>query len=176
MKCQRCGKPAKTQMAHLGALCAGCFCTAIEKRIRKYVRINKVFSKGDRIIAVGELNQYLIPRIIKGLPAKIIFRKSGPKNTKSKEKVVVNWTIDDDATDFLEHVLTKKRRQRPVLSILRWTTDAELSLFAEFKKLEFKPNKKNPDIAKMIDTLELKHPETKFSIAKSIAQLDNLRK
>jgi hypothetical protein len=175
-KCQRCAKPAKTNFKHLGELCCGCYCKAIEKRIRKYVRINKIFRKGDSIMAVGELNHHLITRIIEGLPARVIYRKTAPKNAKQGQKVVQNWTLDDEACDFLKSLLNKKQmKKRRIISILRCATDSELEAFSRFRKLNFTPNKKDMEIMKGLNMLEGKHAETKFSLAKSIEQISKIR-
>ncbi|MFH0977935.1 MAG: hypothetical protein V1837_01400 [Candidatus Woesearchaeota archaeon] len=161
-QCLKCHRKAEALL-----LCRACFGTTIEKRIRKYVRINKIFSRGDRIAAIGEINQYLIPRIIPGLPVRIF------KKEQKGTKVIRNWTADDEACAFLEQVFTGKKSKRP-LSIVNWTTDKELESFAKFKGLKFKPNKKNQDILKMLNTLEEKHPETKFSLIKSSQELERI--
>jgi hypothetical protein len=171
-QCIHCSKKADTHLPYLHPLCRQCFCNVIEKRIRRYTRLNKVFSKGDRIIAVGELNQYLIPHIIKGLPVEIESRKTAPVKD-SNAKVVVNWTLDDETCAFLEQLLTGKKREMRHQSILKTVTDKELLLFAGFNKLRFKPNRKNSEVQRILDTLEAKHPETKFSLMKSMEHLRN---
>jgi hypothetical protein len=168
-ECIHCPKSAETDLPHLHPLCAKCFCVVIEKRIRKYARLNKVFSRGDRIIAVGELNSYLIPRIIKSLPAVIVHRKTVPKKT-SRAKIFVNWTLDDETSSFMENILTGKTKKSPYHSILKTVSDQELTLFAKYKKIQFRPNQKNPEVQKFLDTLESRHPETMFSLMKSIAR------
>jgi hypothetical protein len=176
LKCAGCGKRAETNLAHLGAFCSRCFCTTIEKRIRKYVRVNRIFSKHDRIVAVGELNHYLVPRIIQGLPVELKLAKRTPKNGRGK--IVVVRSADDLACAFVGQVLSnsvKRDGHETDISIVRVATDRELQLFAKFRKIRFEPNPKNAEIRGMLDTLEAKHPETKFSILKSMEQLEHLR-
>jgi hypothetical protein len=166
MKCERCKREATVRLAHLGALCDQCFCAIIEKRIRKHTRVNKIFSKGDRIIAVGSINHHLIPHILEGLPVTIVNKKTAPARQSATQKIITVWTADDEACDFLSHVLAGTRRKQ-TLSILKATTDEELMHFSICKKIAFAPNKKDPQIATILKTLERKHPETTFSLVKS---------
>ncbi|MFH1510635.1 MAG: hypothetical protein ABIF10_03005 [Candidatus Woesearchaeota archaeon] len=169
MRCLKCNKQAQTGLRHLGRLCKICFCQTIEKRIRKYVRINKVFSKNDRIIAVGPLNQYLIQRIIEGLPAKIISAKR-----PGKGKNIILKTADDIACELLQGMLQNRKTKNQHTSIVRVCTDEELMLFCKYRKISFKPNNKDPDVMKILNTLQKKHPETKFSVAKSEEKMQRL--
>jgi hypothetical protein len=174
MKCSKCDRKAETNLRHLGALCMACFCATVEKRIRRYVRINKVFSKNDRIVAVGELNHYLIPKIIEGLPVTI--RKVSRIPGQPKGKIIVIRSADDVACEFAEKVFAKTANPKKNISIVSTATDEELSLFCRFRRIPFRPNIKNKDIQKIIDALEDKHPETKFSIVKSAAKLQQIQR
>ena len=73
--CFMCGKKPETDLKHLRPLCKLCFCRTIEKRIRKYARINKIFKKNDRILVTDNLDHYLVKSMIKDLPVKIFLKK-----------------------------------------------------------------------------------------------------
>jgi hypothetical protein len=150
------------------------FCERIEKRIRKYVRINKIFSKGDKLIVVGDVCRYLVGSIIKGLPVTIVYRRRVGEVPKGY-RVVMPWTMDDEIVDFLESVfLNKKRKKHGFIKLLVVATDKEIKQFARFKKLEFKENSKNKDIKEFLDKLEEEHPETKHSLLKSVEQIEKI--
>ena len=176
MRCIRCGKnKPPVNLPHLKSVCWDCFCYIIEKRARKTARINRFFRKGDRILVEDGLSLWLLKRIIKELPVKIIFRKinAGKKrqdfikrNKISKE--VAKFTLDDIVTGFLErNLLNKKQKRQNRLSILSMT-DKEAETFAKIRGISFKPNKKNKKIKAFLDNLELKYPEIRFSLAKSV--------
>ena len=168
MKCYLCSKKAKIQQQKGRAVCDECFCRLIEKRIRKYTRLNKIFRPKDKILVKGRLSRYFIESITKNLPIKIVNKKSN--------KVVVDWTADDEANLFLEELfLGKKNKQdKKQVKLLKVITDKEAKLFAKIKKLKFKENKKNKDIQKFIDELEKKDLGAKYRLLKNFDMLNRL--
>ena len=50
------------------------------------------------------------------------------------------------------------------------TDDKELEAFAKAKDLSFTPKEKG-NIAELLDKLEAKHPETRFSLGKSVEEI-----
>ncbi len=171
MKCYLCSKTAKIQQQKGRAVCDECFCRLIEKRIRKYTRLNKIFRPKDRILVIGDLNKYFAKSITKNLPIKIFYKKNQKIN-----KTVIIWTADDEANLFLEELfLGKKIKQdKKQIKLLRVITDKEAKLFAKIKKLKFKENKKNKDIQRFIDELEKKDPGTKHRLLKNFDMLNRL--
>lgn len=169
-KCVKCKKNKK--LVHLPSLepvCSGCFCAIIEKRIRKRIRLNKLFKKGDRILVKDELSFFLVKRIIKDLPVKL-FRKSN-KNGKMS-KIVTKRTIDDKLSDYLENIFFgRKMGKNRRTSILDVITDNEALMFSKINKIKFKPNKKDLVLVNMLDRLEKKYPEIRFSLSKSVSEL-----
>lgn len=188
--CIKCKKSkALVNLPHIKNLCNNCFTKIIEKRIRKYVRINKIFRKNDKILVIDDLSFFLVKSIIKDLPAKIFLKnmgiddlsKSTVKNKIKKEKInkiIIPWTIEDEANLFLNNLFSKKNKKinKKFIKLLMTITDKEAGLFAKINKLNFKENKKNKDIKNMLDSIEEKYPETKFSLLKSIKQMKEITK
>lgn len=168
MRCIICGKISKE------GLCNKCFARTIEKRIRKYIRLNSPFRKNDRILVKGSLNKYLIPRIIKHLPCRICCQKAKGRINK----IVVQWTLDDETNLFLKHLFTgKKAKQNPRhIKPLKVITDREAERFAGIKKLKFKPNRKDKEVQHFINEMEKSYPDTKYKIFKSIGILKCIKK
>ena len=142
------------------------FCSMIEKRVRRYLRINRLFEKDDRIYVKDELSKFFIDKIIGTLP------KTFTKYPKKANKVVIKYTLDDECNDFLEKMLYNKHK-KPVkgIKLLRAITDKEASLFAKYNNIKFEPNKKDKKIKEILDKLENLYPQTRFSLAKSIEAL-----
>ena len=142
------------------------FCKNIEKRVRKDIRINKLFKKNDRIYVKDKLSRLLIDRIIGTLP------KTFTKDIKKANKKVVKYTLDDECNNFLEKLFynTKSKKVKEI-KLLRVVTDKEALLFAKYNNIEFKPNKKNKKIKEFLDSLEKSYPQTRFSLSKSIESL-----
>ncbi len=164
MKCSKCSKKALADLKHQGPLCKECFSRAVERRIRKYVRLNKLFSKGDNIVVKGGLSRFLIEKIIKDLPVSI--KRSG------KGKVVEDRTMDDEIYSFFGAVFAGRKVEWPKnISFLRVVTDEEAELFAKFNNVEFKPKRKLRKVKDFIEPISEKHIETKFAVLKSVDQL-----
>jgi len=151
------------------------FIRIIEKRIRKHARLNKLFKKHDRILVKGSINKYLVPRIIKGLPCRIYYKK--PKKDRIN-KIVITWTLDDEINQFLQYVFTGKKAKENKLyvKILKPITDREAARFAKIKGLGFKPNKKNKAIQEFIGKMTEHYPDTKYKLFKSRELFECIKK
>jgi len=139
------------------------FCRIIEKRVRKDIRINKLFKKNDKIYVKDKLSKFLIDKIIGTLPKKFV------NDPKKANKIVVKYTLEDRCNDFLEKFMFNKK-VKPVkgIKLLRTITDKEAILFAKHHNIKFTPNKKNKKIKEILDKLERLYPQTRFSLFKSI--------
>ena len=179
MGCYLCGGKGVIRQQKGRDICSKCFCRLIEKRIRKYSRVNKCFNTKDRILVIGDLAGYFVGNIVGKRPVKLFFRAKEDKGFVKKNKIskiVPNWTLDDEATDFLEEVFDKKKRktEKKHVNLLANITDVEAKLFAKLKKIKFKPNKKNKDVIKLIEELTKKHTHARFSLMKNIRALEKL--
>jgi|TARA_B100002003_G_C14142063_1_gene549100 hypothetical protein len=142
------------------------FCSRIEKRIRKNIRINKIFSKGDKIYVKDKLSKYFIDKIIGTMP------KTFVTNPKKATKVIIKYTLDDECNDFLEHFMFgQKRKSVKGIKLLKSITDKEALLFAKYNNIKFTTNKKDKKVTDILDELERSYPQTRFSLLKSIESL-----
>jgi hypothetical protein len=142
------------------------FCKRIEKRVRKEIRLNKLFNKDDKIYVKDKLSRFLIDKIIGTLPKKFV------SSAKKANKVVIKHTLDDECNAFLEGLFyNKKSKKIKDIKLLRSVTDKEAILFAKYNGIKFVPNKKNKKIKEILDELERSYPQTRFSLSKSISDL-----
>ena len=180
MGCYICKRKAAYSQQKGREICNECFCKLIEKRVRKYARINKLFRKEDRILVIGDVNKYLVESIVKDLPVKLFFRAKEDKNFAKKNKInkiFIEYTLDDEVNDFLNSVFKGKKEKKldkKHIRLLRVATDEEVELFAKIKKLRFKPNKKDPFVKMLIDKLHKEHPSAKYTLLKNIRELKGL--
>ncbi|MBW2996390.1 hypothetical protein KY332_03760 [Candidatus Woesearchaeota archaeon] len=166
MKCYLCGGRASFKQQKGRAICNRCFCKLIEKRVRKYARVNKLFKKNDRLIVKGAVNRYFVKSMLKGLPVKFV---------RDRGKKVVEWTMDDEVNEFVKALfLNKKVKKSKDIRLLKVVTDKEIERFARIKKLKFKPNPKDKDVQKFLDNVEKKHPNIKYNLLKNIDMLNRL--
>ena len=121
--------------------------------------------------------------------------KLGSLNKKTKEiikknkikQVIIPWNLDDEIIYFTENLFNKgnfkflgnfKQNKIFHIKLLRNVLESECLLFAKCRKFKFKEkpkkDKQRKDIKKMLDKIDKKHAETKFSLLKNIGQLESL--
>src|SRR3990167_7457924 len=121
MKCDFCknGCEIEDENRHY---CSSCYCRFIEKKVRRFGREGKLFRKGDRIAVVGELCRYFVKSMTSGLPAKIFYINKFNKEFAKKNKVnkiVIPWTMDDEAVNFIDSFMSNKKVEKEDLKIVR---------------------------------------------------------
>ena len=169
MKCYLCSKKGARKEQKGRAICDKCFCKLLEKRIRKYARINKFFKKNDKLLVKGDMNKYLIKSM--NLPVK--FAK------KNYNKIVMEWSLDDSINEFMGSLFNDKKIgkvSKKEIRLLECATDQEIILFAKIKKLKFKANKKNKDVQKFLEEVNERHTGAKFGLLRNIKELNKLVK
>jgi hypothetical protein len=144
------------------------FCRTIEKRIRKYTRINKLFKKGDRILVKDDVSEHFVRKIINELPVKIV--KKG-----KADKIAESWTADDEINDFFMGVLGEgRKRDKRLVKMLLWVTDDELEKYCRINAIKFKRKEKDKAIQGLVDDITAKHPDPKHKIVKMIERMHDL--
>ena len=185
MECIKCRKKAGISLRHIGSVCKSCFLKIVEKRVRKELRTKKLIRKNDRILVVDNgskefaVGHYLLKNIIKNLPVKIAKIKTNkailPKTTKKYDKVIIPWSLDDEAEDFLNALFNSKKQtksSKKAIKLLMNISDEEIGLFAKIKKFKYRKRKKSK-IKQMLDMLEKRYPGYKFSLLNSIKALSD---
>jgi hypothetical protein len=184
MQCSLCPKKATSHFRHLRPLCDNCFAHTLEKRLRKYIRINKWITKGDRLVVIDRVSEYFLKRIIKDLPVKIIKKDMDPnkliqKRAKAgKSKILLPWTLDNEGTAFLEtYFKNKKRKKLPknCIRFLKVLSEEEIDFLAKAKKLKVKKIIIDKDIHAFINKVEAINPAAKFGLAKSAEKFEELK-
>jgi hypothetical protein len=181
MECYLCKGKGVVKQQKGRAICERCFCRIIEKRIRKYVRVNECFSNNDKVLVVGDLAKFFVESIVGERPLKLYFSNKEDKELIKKNninKIAKTWTMDDEDNKFLESVFSDKSRKidNKYVKMLTSITDEEASIFAKFKGIKFKPNKKNKDVMELMEELSKKHVHAKYSLIKNIRELDMLNR
>ena len=173
--CIKCSNKAVVSLKHMGSFCSHCFLSTIEKRIRKDLNINKVFTPHESVLVINDsslkakLTVYFLNSISKSIPLKIDIKNAKPK--KRYDKIVTPNNLDDDIAVFLESLF---RTSKPVaktheIHLLRTVSDEELLLTARLLKIKG-PLKKSK-LSSVLDALESRYPGSKFGLFNSIAEL-----
>jgi DNA-directed RNA polymerase subunit RPC12/RpoP len=175
MKCLHCNNEANIVQADKTYLCDRCFAKMIEKRVRKDIRINKLFRKNDRVLVVGDIAFYFVNKI-NYMPIKIFKRNEIDNNFVKKNKInkiVVQDSLDDVINIGLKSVFgNRKIKKSKDIIVFRTVTDKELSMFAKIIGMKFKENKKDKKIQDFINKVEDVYSDTKYKILRSIISLE----
>lgn len=140
----------------------------IEKRIRKYARLNKIFKKNDVILVKDDVSLHFIKRIIKNLPVKIV--RKGKCN-----KIACMWTADDEINDFFTRMISKKyKSDKKNVKMFLLVTDDELEKYCRINGIQLARNKKDKAVMDLVDKISLKHPDSKHKLIKSFGRLQGL--
>jgi sulfur transfer complex TusBCD TusB component (DsrH family) len=173
MKCINCSKKTSVSLKHLGSFCSGCFTRIIEKRIRKDLSINKVFSPNDKVLLINDgslkamVSEYILKSISKDIPLRIDIKRE--KTAKKYDKIVTSDSLDNDIEEFLVSIFKKNPfKKSKEVHLLRTISDKELLVFA--KILKIKGTIKKTKLGKILDQLENKYPGSKFGLFRSIKE------
>lgn len=176
MKCQICSKDS-TVLTKAYNYCNGCFLKALQKRVRKHVRVNKLFGAHDEIYVSDLVSKELVEGIMKGIPCKV--NLVAAKDLPDTMEVVSlhKWTMDDENNRFLKALFYGEDilKLKSIVSVISVLTDEEVLKFAELKDLEFEPAVKDEDISDVIAKMQKRYGETKYSLAKSISAFESLK-
>ena len=135
MECYKCNKSAVIDLKYLQPLCNKCFCEVIERRIRKYTRINQAFKRGDRLLIIDELCYNLVKKIIDKLPVIIspnkVRRYRRPQNPEKVLWLTIymkNFTIQEvfKSSEKLKRYVKKNNINKIVIP---WTIDDSSAYF-----------------------------------------------
>jgi len=173
-KCRLCG--VTKNFEHLGRdICEKCFVRLIEKRVKK--SLGRIFSKGNKVLVVGDLAEYFLRKSVKNLPLKIVKRKEIPSDVSNFDKIVVEETIDDVDAEFLSGFFSKQfvfKKNKKIIKILKSITDEEAVKFAEIKGVGFEVKKENKAIKEFLKKISKKHPEVRFNLLKNVKGVEGL--
>jgi hypothetical protein len=144
------------------------FCRTIEKRIRKYTRINEFFKKGDVILVKDDVSEHFVRKIISELAVKIV--KKG-----KADKIIESWTADDEINRFFMGILGKAEKlDEKLVKMFLWITDDELEKYCRINGVKFKRREKDKAVQKLVDDITAKHTDSKHKIVKSLEKLNRL--
>ena len=187
MKCYKCQRSGKNKTDNK-MFCDKCFLEVIEKRVRKEIRVNDLIQKNDKLLLLDDnskaaiLNKYFLKNIIRDPTIKIKMKKIGSYDpnfnydkTDGYQKIIVPYLLDDEISVYLgsffnnknEEFLHSKKKIKPVIGV----TSDEAKTFLRIKKIVAK-KEKTSNIDKMLSRLEKKYPGTRFSILKTIRNME----
>lgn len=177
MTCTKCKTDAIDGIRE--TLCEQCFSRWAERRVGKELREHKLITKGGTYVVENDLCASVLKAIIKGMPVTILKEEDSSRREEyalpAHAVRVRCWTLDDEIASLLSDVLDGREARhlghaKGEIKLFLPLTDKELSTYASAKGFDFTPKPKG-QIKTMLDSLEEKHPETRFSVASSAKEL-----
>ena len=152
--------------------------STIEKRVKKDIRLNNLFKKGEKVLVIDDntkesfLTLYLLKKITKGLDLKIDVKKDVGDSEKY-DKILLPADADDVAEEFMLKITQNKEKKKVPKTILflKSVLDSEVAECAKELGYECKNEK---DESYLLDKIEAKYPGSKFGFLKSVKMLDGL--
>jgi hypothetical protein len=193
MTCTNCKNDAIITISS-NPFCKKCFKTICGKRIRKFIRSTAYVNKNDKVLIVGELTEKVFKEIIKGLPLKIEtigdkefhsdtlkFIKRLEKQQDKYDKIIIPWTAEHECCLFLEQMTSKKPNfsylgktiNNKFIKLFRILTEEEAIQLAKQNNLTF-IERKQDTFTEILDKMQSKYPEARFSLLKSIDNLEEV--
>ena len=176
--CQKC-----RQKAYFEGFCERCFCEVIEKRVRKHVRLSALIKKNDVLVVEHPLVAYFIKSIVQDMPVTILKPMPDETGDGKTTKQVLAWTMDNELDAFLDQIFAGKdlvveaqkehEQNTQQIKLLVTLTDKEAEMFAQAKQIEPLP-KKTRKYEALLQQLEQKHQETRYSLMKSVEELKRI--
>lgn len=181
MRCIRCKKDADVILPHLSA-CNSCFCRIIEKRIRKQMRVNELFSKGETVhilddqSAASAIISSLLPEVLSYKRIEFIICEKIPNNAA---KAVLPWTLDDELNSALksiflgdEMIYPAKRFDPAIQTVMPLisVTREEIERYADINGLKFTETEDTEPLLSFRGMFR-QHPEIPFNFFKNIQRL-----
>jgi uncharacterized protein (UPF0147 family) len=149
------------------AYCERHFVTAIEKRVRKDLRVHKKIStkKTYTILDTRTKEKAIATRMLASIFGEHLHVKKTKKITKN---TIIPTNLDREINKKLAFFLEKKKvKPQQGILILDNVTDDEQMVLAKIWKIPGKPEPKNP----LVMAIEKKHPGTVFALKKSLDQV-----
>ncbi|MCF7866451.1 hypothetical protein K9L67_01355 [Candidatus Woesearchaeota archaeon] len=166
MKCAKCNKNGKRSHKQAGKIyCDKHYTEIIEKRIRKYLRINKkIDTKQEYNLKGPKEEKEILKKILEN-----IFNKRLKITNKQTNNTISAQTADQEAEELINEFLQNTtQKETKDIKPFGHITEKELQILKKIYKITIKQRQ-----TKKLDEIEEKYPGTKFSIIKTKEFLKN---
>jgi len=182
--CHLCETKPVYQFTNKRKVCAKCFTHWFEKKSLYTIRKFEMINQNEKISYKNSKNfkDAVLEKILKIVSEKARIELIKLPSKKGSHKTAVSTSSDDEAFEIINIIINKKSKKletlkpkfKKIIKPLYLFLDCEIELYAKINKLKYKPQKKKEtDLQKFINELEIKHPEIKHSIINGYLELYN---
>lgn len=172
MQCVGCKGEAAFQLQEW--YCNSCFCSVIERRIRKSLRQENPIIKGEHLLVFGTFTHTILRTVIKELPVNSTVLETEEEFQKAKKsfpeaRCVLPGTMEHGLCVFLDGVFHGRveKAESPDIMLFSSLTMQELTKYVELQGIIL-PAPQQGELFSLLNKLEDKYPSTKYSLLKSV--------
>lgn len=168
IRCDKCNGTGRVKLSYSQIVyCDEHFLEIIEKRTRKELRESSITPKGEYEIYKEESNEY---KLAKYFLDKVFKGRLNIKEVKETNPETIRPTsLDREAEEFLKSFLEDKEYKPKGIPFMRSILEEEIKEVCRILNMKYKERER----MKELDSFEEKYPGTKFSLLKSLKELES---
>lgn len=175
MKCLKCSRASVIEVSSVGSLCSFCFCSILEKRVRKVLRSHDWIKPNERVFFVrdGSLESnvgfFIFKKIVGSVPFVLV---EGEKFEGEFDKVIVPWSTDAEVVEKLDAIFKGESfpiKNNNVVRLLKELPLSEIFRYAGFQGIKGVVNRDSLGV--LIEGLDNVYPGTWWSLLRGVEGL-----
>jgi len=158
----------------MGPYCKSCFCTTIEKRVRKELRAKFQLKAHEKIVVINDntkeavVSEYILNSISKKIPLQIEV-VSDTSKLPDDARIIIPTSATKISAEFLKHVMLKDQlsvKKEEEIPLLESVNEEEIVTFAQFKNLTYRVQEQTK-FESIVNKIEEQYPASSLGIVKS---------
>jgi hypothetical protein len=145
--------------------CRFCFIDRFEGRVKKAL-VDCGFTKGQRVLVVGELAGYLFGKLV-SVPVEVTY---AAEVSAFDGLVIVERTLEDECVAFLQNLGGNVLVQDSFVSLFRLISEDDVVAYAQLKGFRFVPAVKNEHWLRFLKSFD-DHPEMKRNMLRMAGEI-----
>ncbi len=173
MACTSCEGKASIQLSYVDReYCDDCFLEYIEQRVRKDIRLNKDIEPLDTVYVYDDdskesyLSKFFLERVFEdNLTVKITEEREEPGDGK----LVIPTNMERELSEKLRHFLQNSHKEDDDILLLDNVLEEEMVKLCDILGKEAEETE---EVNMLIERMEEKYPDTKFSLKSAFEKLE----
>jgi hypothetical protein len=145
--------------------CRFCFIDRFEGRVKKAL-VDCGFTKGQRVLVVGELAGYLFGKLV-SVPVEVTY---AAEVSAFDGLVIVERTLEDECVAFLQRLGGDASDGQKCVSLFRLISEQDVIAYAQLKGISFVSQPKNEHWLKFLKSFD-DHPEMKRNMLRMAGEI-----
>lgn len=187
MACLRCG-----QKEYCSGLCRNHFREHAISRIRREIKDKGLIQRGDVFVIKEPFYAYLLKEVMGGMLLDICRTLNAKNRVKvgqgKKVRILSDWSLDDELISFMMGFFGEKKdagkaekaaAKTKIIKPFRTLKEDELIMLSRIARMRLRKKKRTAreeELKRAIEKIDKDHPETRYSLLKSIEEIKGIRR